>query len=157
MVLRHNGTAHDAADIFQDALLDVYKRAKQNDFILTGPLEPFLYVVCKNKWHKKKIKNNAAGVTNRWSEGNTIGEAGYLLAEEYLISRERKELVSKKLAELGQNCRQLISLSLGGASMFEVAAALNITYAYARKKKSECLAKLVALVKQSPEYKQLRW
>ena len=43
------------------------------------------------------------------------------------------------------------------ATMDEVAKQLNVTYAYARKKKSECVARLITLVKQSPRFNSLKW
>ncbi len=65
--------------------------------------------------------------------------------------------VMDKVAMLGESCRQLLHLSWSGKSMEEVAGLLNITYGYARKKKSRCMAKLVTLVKQSPEFDSLKW
>ena len=41
--------------------------------------------------------------------------------------------------------------------MDEVAKKLKVSYAYARKKKSECMAKLITLVKQSPKFNSLKW
>jgi hypothetical protein len=41
--------------------------------------------------------------------------------------------------------------------MEEVAKIMNITYGYARKRKSECMAKLIMMVKQSSQYKSLKW
>jgi len=60
MVLQNNGTEIDAADIFQDALLSVYHKAKTNGFALTCPLEAFLYRICKNKWMNKPGKRKVA-------------------------------------------------------------------------------------------------
>ena len=39
--------------------------------------------------------------------------------------------------------------------MKKAAELLETTYAYARKRKANCMAKLVALVRQDPEYSQL--
>src|SRR4051812_22625784 len=60
MVLQNNGSETDATDIFQDALLSVYYTAKTKGFLLTCPLEAFLYRICKNKWmnelNKRKVQ-----------------------------------------------------------------------------------------------------
>ena len=50
MVLKNNGSETDAADVFQEVLLWIYKKAKDKNFILTCPLDAFLYISCKNKW-----------------------------------------------------------------------------------------------------------
>jgi DNA-binding CsgD family transcriptional regulator len=66
-------------------------------------------------------------------------------------------LLSEKLAEMGEACQQVLRLSWSGKSMEEVAEILQVSYGYARKKKSECMAKLVMLVKQSSKFNFLKW
>jgi len=66
-------------------------------------------------------------------------------------------LFLEKLNQLGEGCRQLLQQNWQGLHLNEVATRLNISYAYARKKKTECMAKLVMLMKQSPQYSQLKW
>jgi len=39
----------------------------------------------------------------------------------------------------------------------EVAATLNFSYAYVRKKKTECMSKLISLVKEAPGFSALKW
>ena len=63
----------------------------------------------------------------------------------------------EKLAELGDSCRQLLQLSWSGKPMDEVAMMLEVSYGYVRKKKSECMAKLISLVKRSSQYNALKW
>jgi RNA polymerase sigma factor (sigma-70 family) len=156
MVMSNNGTAQDAADIFQESLMALYTRAKQTGFVLNGPLEPYFYGICKNKWLKKLNKREHAGVTKFQFEVNNNEQENGSATEAYFLEEERKNLLRKKLDELGEVCSKLIRLSLEGISMRDVAATMNITYAYARKKKSECMAKLVRLIKQSPQYQQLK-
>ncbi|MBX3254602.1 MAG: sigma-70 family RNA polymerase sigma factor [Chitinophagaceae bacterium] len=158
MVLQNNGSETEAADIFQDALLSIYNKAKTGDFTLTCPLEAFLYLVCKNKWLNVLNKKKTQKVTNTDTDGfNYIGEDNFKLAEDCVLQQERSNLLAEKLAEMGESCKQLLKLSWSGISMDEVAKKLNVTYAYARKKKSECMARLISLVKQSPKFNSLKW
>lgn len=158
MVLQNNGTETEASDIFQEALLSIYNKAKTGDFQLTCPLEAFLYLICKNKWLNVLNKKKTHKVTNTDTDGfNYIGEDNFKLAEDCVLQQERSNLLAEKLAEMGESCKQLLKLSWSGISMDEVAKKLNVTYAYARKKKSECMAKLINLVKQSPKFNSLKW
>lgn len=158
MIIQNNGTETDAADIFQDALLSIYHKAQTKDFILTCPLEAFLYLVCKNKWLNVLNKRKTRKVTITDTQGfNYIGEDNFKLAEDCVLQQERNNLLTRKLGEMGDSCRKILQLSWSGASMQEVAEQLNVTYAYARKKKSECMARLISLVKQSPEFNALKW
>ena len=61
-----------------------------------------------------------------------------------MLSKLQK-LFLEKLNELGEGCRELLRQSWKGIHLNEIAVKLNISYAYARKKKTECMAKLVML------------
>ena len=63
MVIKNNGTNIDAADIFQEALLAIYQRAKNKDFVLTCPLDAYLYLICKNRWINELNKSSLASLT----------------------------------------------------------------------------------------------
>lgn len=156
MVLQNNGTEADAGDVFQDALLSIYRKASAGNFVLTCPFEAFLFTICKRRWLKELIKRRQQWVTTGENEEYNVGEDSFKLAEEIEKNEARISLFSEKLAELGEACRQLLRLSWGGRSMEEVAKALNMTYGYARKKKSLCMEKLIVLVKQSATYKALK-
>src|SRR5258708_25392649 len=59
-ILYTQGSEEDAADIFQESLIDIYNQAKYKGLQLTCPFEPFLLLVCKRKWLneiKKRGKN----------------------------------------------------------------------------------------------------
>jgi len=157
MVLQNNGTEADAADVFQDALLSIYHKARDQHFILTCPFEAFLYIICRNRWLSELSKRKTEGVTISDTMGYTVAEDSFKLAEQCWQQQARKELLYEKLSELGESCKQLLHLSWKGKPMDEIATMLNITYGYARKKKSECMAKLIVLVKQSSKYKSLKW
>ncbi|MBX3239942.1 MAG: sigma-70 family RNA polymerase sigma factor [Chitinophagaceae bacterium] len=158
MILQNNGTETDAADIFQEALLSIYNKAQTTGFQLTCPLDAFLYLICKNKWINVLNKKKTQKVTNTDTEGfNHIGEDSFKLAEDCVLQQERGNLLREKLQEMGESCKNLLRLSWSGLSMDEVAGKLNVSYAYARKKKSECMAKLINLVKSSPNFNSLKW
>jgi RNA polymerase sigma factor (sigma-70 family) len=157
MVEQNNGNEDDAADIFQDALLSIYNKAKNNNFTLTCPLDAFLYLICKNKWITELNKRRSHRVTFTDTEGYNLSEDLVKLAEICNLDQARKKLLEEKLETLGDSCKKLLPLSWSGHSMDKVAQMLYMTYGYARKKKSECMGKLIQLVQQSPEFKSLKW
>src|SRR5690349_8201913 len=63
MVLQNNGMESDAEDIFQDALMSIFKKAKTDQFTLTCPLDAFLFLICKNKWINELAKRKRRPVT----------------------------------------------------------------------------------------------
>ena len=70
---------------------------------------------------------------------------------------DRKVLLDKKMKELGQSCRELLLLDWSGIPQEEIAKILQTSHGYIRKRKSECVGKLTALIQQSPEFEDLMW
>jgi RNA polymerase sigma factor (sigma-70 family) len=155
MVMHNHGNETDARDVFQDALLCIYKKAKTGSFVLTCPFEAFLYAVCKCRWLKELIKRRQKAITIGEDE-ECIENGGSMLTDEIKLSAERDCLLNENFNALDNNCRRILQLSWSGKSMSEVAQTLHMSYNYARKKKSCCMSKLIARVKQSSAYNALR-
>jgi RNA polymerase sigma factor (sigma-70 family) len=155
MVLNNSGNETDAADLFQDALIDLHRKA-QRGFELTCPLGGFLYLMCKNRWINELQKRKRSPVTFKDADGFNITDQTESNISLLQKTDEQRLLVSQMLQEIGENCRELLLLSWSGKPMQEVAQLLNITYAYVRKRKSECMAKLITKVRQSPKFEFLK-
>jgi RNA polymerase sigma factor (sigma-70 family) len=156
LIQQMGGTEQDAADVFQESLISIYQRA-QKDFILTCPFDAFIYRVCKNKWLTRLSKKSVSEVTMPDNDSSLASEDVVENERRLLVGEARQNLLEQKLKELGDVCRNLIQLSWSGMSMEQVASQLQLSYGYARKKKSECISKLSDLVKRSPSYEQLKW
>jgi RNA polymerase sigma factor (sigma-70 family) len=157
MILKNNGTETDAADIFQDALLAIYQKATTIGFELTCPLEAYLYLICKTRWINELNRKGNKKVTFIDEEGYSHNEDVFRNAAIIQNQYERSKLLQEKFKELGDGCKDLLELSWSGLAMDEVAKKLQNSYGYVRKKKSECMAKLIALVKASPQFVTLQW
>jgi RNA polymerase sigma factor (sigma-70 family) len=156
MILSNNGTEDDAADVFQEALVDIYRKAASGNFTLTCPFEAFLIVICRNKWLSQLEKKQRQGVTFKDPEEYTIGTDVFREAEIVRQHQLRRNLLEQKFGQLGDGCKELLQLSWSGRSMEEVSDILKVSYGYARKKKSECMGKLTELVQTAPDFKQLQ-
>ena len=156
MVLQNNGAEADAADIFQEALVDLYRKAKSG-FTLTCPMEAFLFMICRNRWLNTITRRKYNNVTFAEDEGysNLVSEDSFAVAEQIKTNQNRKNLIESKLVELGGSCSELLQLSWSGKKLELIATLMNTTYNYIRKKKSDCMGKLIDLVKGSPDYQLL--
>jgi len=145
-VVFNNGTANDAEDIFQEALVDIYNQAKYKDLQLTCPFEPFLLLVCKRKWLNALKKKSVLQVTNNEDDLLLVGEDTFEQAEQLADQAAQSEIFLKAFEKLGERCKEIIQWSMQGDAQEKVAEALGVTYGYLRKKKSECMASLIKLV-----------
>lgn len=161
MVLENNGTETNAADIFQDALLDLFRKAKASEFVLTNSVCAYIKGICRNKWYDELEKRKRLVVTFTGFEEQDMGEDSFKHSEERQLTEARLHLIKKKFKELGERCKELLRLSWSTNEMGkkrstdELAAMLNMTNGYLRKKKSECIIKLIKLVRDDPGFKNL--
>ena len=138
----------EAGDIFQEALIDIYKLASDGKFELTCPFEAFLLLVCKRKWLNIIKKNQSRGVTKSLDDGYThVADDTDRNAVLHADQLEKENLVMAMLKQISERCREIILGSYGKQSQEKLAEQLGVSYAYLRKKKSICMSELIELVK----------
>jgi RNA polymerase sigma factor (sigma-70 family) len=142
----NNGTEDDAADIFQEALIDIYHQAKNKDLQLTCPFNAFVFLVCKRKWFNELKKRALLPVTNNADDVLHSSEDTFALADELEQQNEQNGRFVAAFEKLGERCKEIIRWSMQGEAQEKVAEAMGVTYGYLRKKKSECMASLIKLV-----------
>lgn len=155
-VKKNSGNETEAQDLFQDALIAIFHKAVDKDFKLTCPFDAYLFMVCRNKWFNILRSKGKKGVT--LVEPNTFNndKQTATLSNETVIEDEKQKLFDKKLLEISPKCQEVLKLSWAGNAMDKVAELLNVSYGYARKKKSECMKKLSSLIQNSSEYQKIK-
>ncbi len=154
-VVSNNGSAKDAQDLFQESLIAIYQKARKSEFVLSCPFEAYLYMVCRSKWINELNKRKKVGVTIEELKGFSNEEDANTLAEETERAQEQDILFQTEFNKLSEGCIKLLSLSWKGEHMEKVAQQLDVSYAYARKKKSECIAKLMKRIRASSDFERL--
>ncbi|PVW14214.1 RNA polymerase sigma factor [Marixanthomonas spongiae] len=154
-VRKNSGDEAAARDIIQEALITVYDQAKTKGLQLTCPFDAYFFLICKRKWLNVLKKRSNKEVTIE-EERLSIHDDAHEHATATQEFEQQQNLYIAMLSKLGETCKKIITLGFSSMSMQEVADQLDITYAYARKKKSLCIGKLTQLIKESPEYQQLK-
>lgn len=142
--------------MFQEALITIYQKARKGGFILTCPFEAYLYLICKSKWMNELKKHKKAGVTIKELEGSDYDNQAQVLAEETNKQEQQDELFQQSFKTLSKGCQKLLRLSWAGEHLEKVAQQLEVSYGYVRKKKSECVAKLMKRIKASPDFERIQ-
>jgi len=107
MVVQNNGSVDDAYDLFQNALLSIFNKAKTGGFVLTCPFEAFLFTICKKRWITELKKRKSHRVRNIDSERHiNIPDDNDWSVE--AKGQARNDLIKEKLAELSESDRQLL-------------------------------------------------
>lgn len=146
-IVQNSGSDADAADIFQESLIDIYQQAQYRGLQLTCPFESFFLLICKRKWLNELKKRGRRGVTKDVDDVYNLGEDVFALAEQLQVQEDKTSLFMAMFQLLGERCREIINKCLGNKPQDEVAQELGVSYAYLRKKKSECTAELIKMIK----------
>src|SRR4029079_281451 len=113
-IMQNSGSEDDAADIFQEALIDIYQQARNRGLQLTCPFEAFLLLVCKRKWLNKLKKSGSIRVTTDPEVLSNVGEDVFVLAEQLQLQNEKATLFMAMFEKLGEKCREVIRWCLSG-------------------------------------------
>lgn len=141
LVINNNGSSDDARDIFQEAMIVLYERAKSGTFELNCQIKTFVYSVSRRLWLKRLQQQN------RFSAPGDSMEA-VIAVEDELEDHERKnaefDMMDKAISHLGEPCKSLIeAYYLQKKSMQEIAANFGYTNAdNAKNQKYKCLMRL---------------
>ncbi|RFM28749.1 RNA polymerase sigma factor [Deminuibacter soli] len=143
-ILHNNGTYDDARDIFQEAMITLYEKAKSESFVLTCQIRTYLYSVCRRLWLKRLQQLGRFGLqVENFDETVPV--------EEDLEMHEKRNaefaIMDRALGSLGEPCKSLLeAYYLQKKDMSEIAAAFGYTNAdNAKNQKYKCLMRLKKL------------
>lgn len=155
-IKKNSGDPDKAQDVIQETLVTIYNQASQKNLQLTCPFDAYFFLLCKRKWlnELKKITHNEVTIND---EVLSIDDDAQELSFETSLFGEKQTLFNEMFQKLGTACKDLLKATFKIKSMEEVANSLNVSYAYARKKKSLCIGKLTLLVQESPKFNQLKY
>ena len=141
LVINNNGSADDAKDIFQEAMIILYEKARSGTFELNCLIKTYVYSVARRLWLKKLQQ------ANRYN--GEIGNAETLVqVEDDIEGHARRdaefEMMEKAISGLGEPCKSLLeAFYLQKRNMQEIAANFGYTNAEnAKTQKYKCLMRL---------------
>ena len=141
LIINNNGTADDAKDIFQEAMIVLYEKARSGNFELSCQIKTYVYSVSRRLWLKKLQQ------ASRYS--GDIGNAETIVPVEDDIEEHSRrdaefEMMQKAILGLGEPCKSLLeAFYLQKKNMQEIAVSFGYTNAEnAKTQKYKCLMRL---------------
>ena len=154
-IQNNSGNTDKAKDIIQETLCVIFEQATKQNLQLTCPFDAYFFLLCKRRWFNELKKSTSKEVTLKDEIVSKNEEVEELVFGTTLFE-QKEQLFKFHFEKLGNACKNLLNATFKIKSMEEVAKKLGISYAYARKKKSECIGKLTAMIKQSSTYHQIK-
>jgi RNA polymerase sigma factor (sigma-70 family) len=142
LVINNNGTHDDAKDVFQEALIVLYEKAKTENFELTSQIRTYVYSVCRRLWLKRLQGLQRFGGTPVESLEEIVPVEDDL--EEHQAKSLQYQSLEKAMSSLGEPCKSLIdAYYLQKKHMQEIAEEFGYTNAdNAKNQKYKCLMRL---------------
>lgn len=150
---KNSGTDEDAQDMYQDAILIIYQKIKNDNLTLNCSFNTYLYSVCRLLWLKQleKRKKSQEYVEN----SEKLVELDDDILKIY-NSNERYIIYQNHFKKLSQNCQKILELYMARIQLKEIANILGYkSDKYVKKRKHQCKEKLVNSIKNDPRYKEL--
>ena len=140
LVINNNGSADDARDIFQEAMIVLYEKARAGTLELNCQIKTYVYSVSRRLWLKRLQQSN------RYTPVIELGETVAVdddIEEHERVNREY-EMMEKAVSSLGEPCKSLLeAFYLQKKNMQEIAADFGYTNAdNAKNQKYKCLMRL---------------
>lgn len=140
-ILNNNGTTDDARDIFQEAMIVLYEKAREGSLELNCQVKTYIYSVSRRLWLKKLQQLQRFG-----APVESIEEV--IPVEEDIEDHDRKNeafgVMEKALSHLGEPCKSLLeAYYIHKKPMQDIADSFGYTNAdNAKNQKYKCLMRL---------------
>jgi len=140
-IVKNNGYPDDARDIFQEAMIILFEKAKSSSFILSCQIKTYLYSVCRRLWLKKLQKQN------RYNPSIEMIQETVPVEEEIEWHEKRNDdfnQMENALLKIGEPCKSLLeAFYIQKKTMPEIASTFGYTNAdNAKTQKYKCLVRL---------------
>jgi RNA polymerase sigma factor (sigma-70 family) len=146
-ILKNGGSAADSADVFQEALMVLFGKAKNEQFRLTCTLGTYLFAVSKHLWFKKLELNARQVPLSPVRTDDEEEPKEWAIDEDINVHQEREahyEQLNEALEKIGEPCKSLIKAFYHeDKSMAQIAADFGYTNPdNAKTQKYKCLNRL---------------
>ena len=141
LIINNNGSAEDAKDIFQEAMIVLYEKVRAGNFELQCQIKTYIYSVSRRLWLKRLQQ------LSRFT-ADIHGVETAIPVEDDIEKHEKRdaefEMMNKALNNLGEPCKSLLeAFYIKKKSMLEIASGFGYTNAEnAKNQKYKCLMRL---------------
>jgi RNA polymerase sigma factor (sigma-70 family) len=141
LVVNNSGSADDARDVFQEAMIVLYERARSGSFELNCLIKTYVYSVSRRLWLKRlQQMNHYTTIAENLQETVPVDDE---IEENERIDIEFQAM-DKAISSLGEPCKSLLeAYYLEKKNMQEIALSFGYTNAdNAKNQKYKCLVRL---------------
>lgn len=155
-IRKNQGSEDDASDIFQEAIIIIYRKIKENDLVFErSSFKAYLFSVCRLLWlkqlEKRRIEKEKLNDSLPYQEDLYDDSLN-----EIVIKNERYGLYQRHFGALSTDCQKLLQLFFEKVPLKDIATVMGYKgEKYAKKRKFKCKELLISRIKQDAEFKKI--
>jgi RNA polymerase sigma factor (sigma-70 family) len=155
LILSNAGSENDAEDIFQEALIIIFKKLREEaKFELNAAFTTYIYSISRLLWlkHLRNVKKIVIDPLNRDHEERIEFEEPPPVQDKDL----RVAIYQRTLLKIPEDCQKILRLTAQDITSKEIARQLGFrSESYVRKRRHYCKEFLINMIKEDPEYKEM--
>ncbi len=150
-VVQNSGDTHDAADVFQEAIIQLDKNLRKGKFEGRSALQTYFFAIVKFIWWKKlERRRSTEEIKPQHHDG--VEES----PEVNMISEEKRSYLREAMGKIGARCKEILQLYQLNHSMDEIAQAIGLGGPEMAKKEAyRCRMRLRQFFEQNRLWKTL--
>ena len=155
-IKKNQGSEDDASDIFQEAIIVIYRKLKENDLIFEkSSFQGYLFSVCRFLWLKQLEKRRIE--KEKLNDSLPFQEDVYDDSLVELVDKNQKYgLYQKHFKTLSTDCQKLLQMFFEKVPLKEIARIMGYkSEKYAKTRKYKCKELLIKRIKQDTEFKKI--
>ncbi|NND34158.1 MAG: sigma-70 family RNA polymerase sigma factor [Saprospiraceae bacterium] len=152
-VKRNSGSADEGIDIFHEGIIALDDNVRKDKYRGDGNIQGYLFSTCRFLWLNKLKRNKKMVYTD---ENTTLDQIEEETPESLSLADEQKAILNDLLGRIGDKCQKILELWKLSYSMEEIAEEVGLGNAgIARRQRYNCYQKLLAIIDQAPELKNI--
>lgn len=161
IVIKHGGNEQDARDLFQEALIIIFNRLRNDDLEITSSFHNYFIVLSRFIWFRQNNINKSYTTSEDLEEIHPAeplpDELEHEVQKEKVVTdyleNQKEKIFQRHYRKLPGDCKRVLKMFFRKRSFREVAKRMEYTNEdYARRKKYLCMQQLMRMINQDPEY-----
>jgi RNA polymerase sigma factor (sigma-70 family) len=153
LITSNHGNESDAKDVFQETIVILYRKIRENNTEITSSLNTYIYAIARVIWLKeltRRKKNSEIYDT----EDNFISKIPNII--DLIEKNERLRLYRGKFEELSEDCKKVIRMFLSKVSVKDITHIMGYSSEqHTKNRHYRCKKSLISRIKGSNKYKEL--
>jgi len=151
LVSRSGGQQSQSKDIFQDAMIIIYRKIKSEGLELSCKFSTYFYSICKNLWFQEFKYGDKFRSKKQRIENDVFVEEPEIEYEKTIY-----EVFDKHYDELSEDCKKILDLHFKNYSIEEIKNIMKYKDShYVMDKKYRCKKSLIKRIMSDPLFKEL--